>query len=139
MENQGYRMGTIPTPVASPMAISDGERSFFIELGQRIAQHRKALDQLAGLLGVSQQAMNSFEKGRRRVPMSALPSIARAVGASLDELIVDEAPTASKATPKKRGPAPKIQQQLEQLSRLPKAKQRAVMQVLDSVLAHADH
>jgi hypothetical protein len=30
-----------------------------------------------------------------------------------------------------------IQQQLEQLGRLPKAKQRAVMQVLDSVLARA--
>lgn len=49
------------------------------------------------------------------------------------------APAASKAAPKKRGPAPKIQQQLEQLSRLPKAKQRAVMQVLDSVLAQTDH
>jgi len=143
MENQGYRMGTIRTAAASAMAISHDERSFFIELGQRIAQRRKALDitqgQLAELLGVSQQAMNSFEKGRRRVPVSALPAIARAVGASLDELIVDEALPATKAAPKKRGPAPKIQQQLEQLSRLPKAKQRAVMQVLDSVLAQADH
>ena len=36
----------------------------------------------------------------------------------------------------KRGPAPKLQQQLEQLSRLPKAKQRAIAQVLDSMLAN---
>lgn len=35
----------------------------------------------------------------------------------------------------KRGPAPKLQQQLEQLSQLPKAKQRLVCEVLDSLLA----
>ncbi|WP_225444874.1 helix-turn-helix domain-containing protein [Pseudomarimonas arenosa] len=136
-------MGNIRSIASHPMAISDDERAFFIELGQRIAQRRKDQGitqmQLAELLGVSQQAMNSFEKGRRRVPVSSLPAIARAVGATLDELIVDDEPPAAKAAPKKRGPAPKIQQQLEQLSRLPKAKQRAVMQVLDSVLAQADH
>lgn len=124
------------------MAISDDERTFFIELGQRIALRRKEQDitqaQLAELLGVSQQAMNSFEKGRRRIPVSALPAIARAVGTSLDELIVDGTSTTA-AAPKKRGSAPKIQQQLEQLSRLPKAKQRAVMRALDSVLAQAEH
>jgi hypothetical protein len=37
----------------------------------------------------------------------------------------------------KRGPAPKLQQQLEQLSRLPKAQQKLVSQVIDSVLAQA--
>ncbi|MGY6629894.1 MAG: helix-turn-helix transcriptional regulator [Wenzhouxiangella sp.] len=30
--------------------------------------------ELGELLGVSQQTINSFEKGRRRVPASALPS-----------------------------------------------------------------
>jgi hypothetical protein len=34
----------------------------------------------------------------------------------------------------KRGPTPRIQQQLEAVSALPRAKQRAVMQVLDAVL-----
>ena len=53
---------------------------------------------------------------------------------SLDELIVDDAPAAAHPAARKRGPAPKIQQQLEQLSRLPQAKQRAVMQVIDAVL-----
>lgn len=132
-------MRTIGFITAHTMAISNDERAFFIELGQRIAQRRKDQGltqvQLAELLGVSQQAMNSFEKGRRRVPVSSLPAIARAVSASLDELIVDDVPAVRSA--KKRGPAPKIQQQLEQLSRLPQAKQRAVMQVLDAVLAQA--
>jgi len=35
----------------------------------------------------------------------------------------------------KRGPAPKLQQQLEQIQALPKAEQRAICRVLDSVLA----
>ncbi|MGH8049594.1 MAG: hypothetical protein ACREPB_02930 [Arenimonas sp.] len=39
---------------------------------------------------------------------------------------------------RKRGPAPKLQQQLEQLSRLPKAWQRLISEVLDSMLAQAD-
>jgi hypothetical protein len=34
----------------------------------------------------------------------------------------------------KRGPAPKIQQQLEQIGKLPAAKQRAIAQVLDAML-----
>jgi hypothetical protein len=37
----------------------------------------------------------------------------------------------------KRGPAPKIQQQLERVSQLPRARQRMVSEVLDSLLAQA--
>jgi hypothetical protein len=44
-------------------------------------------------------------------------------------------PTPAAATPKKRGPQPKIAHQLQQIEALPKAKQRAISQVLDSVIA----
>ncbi|GAB3060881.1 hypothetical protein GCM10027214_27410 [Stenotrophomonas tumulicola] len=37
----------------------------------------------------------------------------------------------------KRGPAPKLQQQLERINQLPKAKQKMVSEVLDSLLAQA--
>jgi hypothetical protein len=37
----------------------------------------------------------------------------------------------------KRGPAPKLQHQLEQVSRLPKAQQKFVSQMLDTVLQQA--
>lgn len=121
------------------MAISDDERAFFIALGQRIAEQRKACAitqvQLAEQLGISQQAMNSFEKGRRRVPVSLLPVIAQALDTTLDALVADNTTPAMKSAPKKRGPAPKIQQQLEQIEALPKAKQRAIAQLLDSMLA----
>jgi len=60
--------------------------------------------------------------------ISHLPRLAALLGSSVEALIGQPAAAG------KRGPAPKLQQQLEQLSRLPKAKQRAIAQVLDSML-----
>lgn len=69
------------------MAISTEERSFFTALGERIAALRKTRHltqtQLAEALGVSQQAVQAYEAGRRRIPVSALPVVARALSASL--------------------------------------------------------
>lgn len=116
------------------MAISQDERAFFVALGSRIAQARKDSHitqvQLAERLGVSQPTMNAYELGQRRVPVSALPILARALGVGLEELL-GESPAATR----KRGPAPKLQQQVERLAQLPKAQQRVVMQMLDGVLA----
>jgi transcriptional regulator with XRE-family HTH domain len=120
----------------TPMAISQDERGFFVELGSRIARLRKDSHltqvQLAETLGVSQPTMNAYELGQRRVPVSALPALARTLGVGVEELL-GESSTATK----KRGPAPKFQQQVERLARLPKAQQRMVMQMLDGVLAQA--
>ena len=118
-----------------PMAISDDERAFFTRLGTRIAELRRAQDitqvRLAETLGVSQQTINSYEVGRRRVPVSALPTLARTLGVSLEALIGEKAP------PAKRGPVPQLQQKIERLTSLPKAQQKLVLQMLDGVLAQA--
>lgn len=47
--------------------------------------------------------------------------------------------TSAPAMPRhsKRGPAPKLQQQLERVSALPKARQRVIAEVLDSMLAQS--
>lgn len=131
-------MHTLTTHTPHGMAISNDERAFFIALGSRIAAQRKAQGitqvELAETLGVSQQAMNSFEKGRRRVPVSLLPVIAQTLQTTLDALVVHDS-TPAIAAPKKRGPQKKIKQQLEQIDTLPPAKQRAIAQVLDSMLA----
>jgi len=82
---------------------------------------------------MSQPTINAYELGQRRIPVSALPVLARTLSVSLEELL-DESPS----TTKKRGPTPKLQQQVERLARLPKAQQRVVMQMLDGVLAQAD-
>jgi hypothetical protein len=59
--------------------------------------------------------------------------VAKALDATIEDLI---GTPSAKAT-SKRGPAPKLQLQLEQVSRLPKSKQLAIAQVLDSMLAGA--
>lgn len=78
--------------------------------------------QLADALDVSQQAITAYESGQLRVPISSLPQLASILGVSVEALI--GAP--GKRGAGKRGPAPKLQKQLEQLSRLPKAEQKLV-------------
>jgi transcriptional regulator with XRE-family HTH domain len=116
------------------MTLQD-EREFFKAMGARIAQLRKNSGitqvQLAQTLGVSQQTVASWEVGRRGVPISMLPSLARELGAGVEMLLGE------KTTPAKRGPTPKMQQQVERLSRLPQAKQRVVMQMLEAFLSQA--
>ena len=111
------------------------EKAFFKAMGVRIAEFRKASSitqvQLAETMEVSQQTVASWEVGRRGVPVSMVPALARTLGVSVEALI-GEAPQ-----PGKRGPTPKLQQQLERLSALPKPKQRAVMEVLEAMLAQA--
>ena len=125
----------ISTP-QTPVALSKEERAFFAQLGARIAQLRKEQGitqvQLAEQLGVSQQTITAYEVGRRRIQVSALPVIAQALGVAV-ETLVGETPTATR----KRGPAPKLQQQMDRITQLPKARQQFVMQVIDSMLAQA--
>lgn len=119
------------------MAITQEEKTFFAQLGARIAELRKAQGvtqvQLAEWLEVSQQTVNAYEVGRRRMPVSSLPRLARLLGVSLEELIGEE------ARPAKRGPAPKLQRQIERIQELPKPKQRFVMEMLETVIAQAGH
>ncbi|MFZ1098418.1 MAG: helix-turn-helix domain-containing protein [Steroidobacteraceae bacterium] len=128
-----------PIPVIAPVTdrpMTQDEKQFFRQLGGRIASLRKEQGftqaQLAGVLGLTQQMVASYEVGRRRVPVSLLPKVATALAVSVETLIGQ-----GRATPAKRGPAPKLQQQMERIQRLPRAKQRLVLQMLDGVLAQA--
>lgn len=116
------------------MAISPDERAFFTELGARIAELRKAQGitqiQMAEALGVSQQTVNSYEVARRRVPVSALPILARLFSVTVDELLGEESEKANS----KRGPASKLQQQIERVSLLPRSKQKFVIEMIDTVI-----
>jgi hypothetical protein len=71
------------------------------------------------------------EVGRRRIQVAALPVVARTLAISLEELFGE----AKQATRGKRGPAPRWQQQMEAIAKLPKARQRFVSEMLDTVLA----
>ena len=112
--------------------MTENDQAFFKQLGRQIAILRKAQHitqvQLAEHLGISQQYLQAFEAGRRKVPSSMLPTLAQLFGISLEQLLGMPEPTT------KRGPTPKLQRQIEQLQRLPKTKQRFVIQMLDTVL-----
>ncbi len=118
---------------AIPMAAK--EKTFYSALGQRIAERRKALGitqvQLAETLGIAQQTMAHYEGGVSRIAVETLTLLADALGASVEDFIG----TQTRRSASKRGPVPKLQQQqLEQLSRLPKTQQRLVSQLIDTVL-----
>lgn len=127
-------MQHVKLPEMATMAISPDERAFFVELGARIAELRKAQGitqiQMADTLGVSQQTINSYEVARRRVPVSALPILAQLFNLSIDELLGKQ----SKRSNGKRGPASKLQRQIEQISLLPRTKQKFVSDMLDTVI-----
>ena len=124
-----------PNTTHAAMAISSEERDFFIALGERITLLRKAHGitqvQLAEVLGVSQQTVQAYEVGRRRIQVAALPVVARTLSASLEELFGED----KQAARGKRGRAPKWQQQMEAVAKLPKARQRFVSEMLETVLA----
>jgi transcriptional regulator with XRE-family HTH domain len=111
------------------------ETAFFRALGARIAVLRKESGitqvQLAEAMAVSQQTVASWEVGRRGMPVSNLPLLARTLGVTVEALIGE------KVAPAKRGPAPKLQQQIERIQKLPRSQQRFVMQMLDTVIAQA--
>lgn len=124
------------TTTRTDTPVSPEDQDFFHKLGERIAalRNQRGLTQvqLAEALGYSQQQVLSFEKGRRRVPVSALPDLSKALGVSVEELL-----GTAGGRPAKRGPTSKLQRQLEQLSQLPRSQQRFVSQMLDTVLQQA--
>lgn len=116
--------------------MTQDEKEYFKVLGSRVAHLRKELGltqvQLAETLGISQQMVASYEVGRRRIPVSMLPSLAQALKVQTDALLGNETKTRSK-----RGPASQLQRSIERISELPKPKQRFVMEMLETVLAQA--
>jgi transcriptional regulator with XRE-family HTH domain len=111
------------------------DKQFFKTLGARVAQLRKeeGLSQqaVADEIGIAQQTLAHYELGRLRMPASLLPKLAQLFGVAVDELV------GVSSAGGKRGPTPKLQQQIEKLSRLPKAKQKTVMEMIEGVLGQA--
>ncbi len=110
--------------------------------GQRIAKARAAADltqvQLADALGISQPQLAFYEVGKRRVPVSLLPGLARVLDTPVELLIGEDGPASASVAPSRRsrrGPPSKLERQLDAVAQLPKAQQKAVSTVLDAVLA----
>ena len=126
---------TIPGIIAT-MAIK--HEAFFKEMGARIAKARKergmTQQALADALGVSQQTLAHYEVGRVGVGAPLLPRLAELLDLSFDEILLGQ-PTVR--LPGKRGPASRLEQQLDAITQLPKAKQKMVAEMIDSVIVKA--
>lgn len=113
--------------------MNDDDIKFCKKLGRNIAEHRKVNDmtqlELAEYLGISQQHLASFERGVRKIYAYQLPPLAKLFGKTIDELLGFDM-----SNKKLSGPVPKLQKQLEQLQALPKAKQKFVSDMLDTVI-----
>jgi transcriptional regulator with XRE-family HTH domain len=87
--------------------------------------------QVAQALNVSQQAVQAWEVGRRWIQISILPAVAALLSVSLEDLLGD----ATEKTPRRRGPAPKWQQMIEEIDSLPKAKQKIISEMVSALIA----
>ncbi|GLS28293.1 hypothetical protein GCM10007877_40130 [Marinibactrum halimedae] len=103
-------------------------------MGKRIATLRKEHGftqvQLAEAIGVSQQTLAHYEVGRLRMAVSTLQTLCQTLDVSIDELVNEP----KKPSKNKRGPTPKLQQQLEQISQLPRTKQKFISEMLDALI-----
>ena len=112
---------------------------FFKTLGARIARVRKARllsqAQLGADLGIAQQTLAHYERARLRLPASLLPALSQALRIPVEELLGVSRPAGASA---KRANLRRLQLQIEAVTRLPRAKQKFVLELLDTFLAHAD-
>jgi transcriptional regulator with XRE-family HTH domain len=114
---------------------ADDQHDFFTSLGQRLRETRKAQGftqtEVAKRLEVSQQVYASYEVGRLRLPASLLPDLAGILSVPVETLLGMDAPRG------KRGPVPRLLQQVEQVAKLPRQRQQFVIDFLDTVLKQA--
>lgn len=103
------------------------------DFGSRLTQARKATGltqtELAARLGVSQQMIDYYERRASNPTASFIQKAARALNVSSDELLGHAVTMTRKA-----GPPSRIEQRLASLRRLPRDKQKVVLQLLDSFL-----
>jgi transcriptional regulator with XRE-family HTH domain len=102
--------------------------------GERLARLRKdrGLTQveLAERLDISQPVLSYYEKQSRRVPPKVLVRLAEVLEVSVDELLGLAPVKTAPATPRGR-----LLSRLRQIEMLPPAERKAILKILDGLLA----
>ena len=101
--------------------------------GERMATLRNALGlsqaDFAAKIGSTREMVNYYERRAKNPTADFVQKAAKILGVSVDELLGFKP-----LSPRKPGPASKLQQKIERLRQLPEAKQKLVLDLLDTVL-----
>ena len=101
--------------------------------GQRLAAVRKgkgiSQEQFAKLLGTTRTAVGYYERRAINPSIELLRRCADALGVSITEFVSDET-----AAPRKRGPKSELEQRMEVVAKLPRGRQRKILEVVDALL-----
>jgi len=100
--------------------------------GQQLATARKAKglsqEQFAKLLGTTRTAIDYYERRAINPSIDLIRRCADALGLAASEFFGDE------TAPRKRGPKSELEQRLEVVAKLPRTKQRKILEVVDALL-----
>lgn len=109
------------------------QNTFFRDLGRRLAELRKeqglTQGQMAERAECSQQMIAEYEAGKRNIPLWRLLTIADALGVAVDDLL-NESGNGSR----KRGPASKVERLADEIAKLPRTRQRFVVEMIENAL-----
>lgn len=105
------------------------------EFGKRLSALRKQAGytqtELAKELGISQRMISYYEAHTEHPPAGLLPSLARLLGVTSDELL-GIAPLK-----KVRPPDSRLLRRMQQIEKLDASKKRQVLQMIDTMIEHA--
>ena len=87
--------------------------------------------QLADFLGVGQGTIAFWERSEKPPRGEVLPKMAKALGVSVDELLVE---TASGRLARRAGPVGDVQRVFEAVRKLPRKQQRKVIEMVDALV-----
>ena len=114
------------------------QTTFLLELGKRLCRLRKeqglTQGQLGNMVRVTQQVIAEYEAGYRNIPVYRLVSLAEALNVSPDALLQNSIPV---SVSRKRGPSSRIEQLAERMGKLPRTRQRFVIEMLENAVASA--
>ena len=117
---------------------TDSTKAWHLALGQRLAQIRKrrglSQEELARRVGAIQVVISDYENGKTRLFAETAVRFAAALDVPVQELLAVSKPVAIEASP---APSRRLLRRMEQIERLPRRKQTALLTTIDTFLEHS--
>ena len=120
-------MPRVPNKILEPLNL--GKEN----IGKRIARIRKlrgyTQQDLARIIGISREALSSYENGRNRLYDEMVSRFALELGVTADEIL-----GLSTAKQSKKNGTLKVSRRIRQIEELPRPKRKTILQTLDMII-----